>query len=75
MMFFCIKLKAFTKNIALVGSLERFIDAFYEKMDLIWQETILTKSEGSKFSTCKIMKYRQCKPILLSKSQQCTLYW
>ena len=73
MMFFCIKLKVFTKSIVFVGTLERFIDTFYEKMDLIWQETILTKSEGSKFSTCKIMKFGQFKPILLSKSQQCTL--
>ena len=73
MMFFALNSKFLLKNIALDGSLERAIDKFYEKMYLIWQETVLTKSEGSKFSTCKIMKYRQIKPILLSKSQQCTL--
>ena len=73
MMFFALNSKFLLKNIALDGSLERAIDKFYEKMYLMWQETVLTKSEGSKFSTCKIMKYLQIKPILLSKSQQCTL--
>ena len=51
MMFFCIKLIVFIKNIALVGFLERFIDTFYEKMDLKYEISTNQTNITIKFAT------------------------